>query len=117
MNNIPACALSAGVAVYSFCLMSNHVHFILEGDKEKCSMFIREYKRRQSRILNAKYRKSALLDDGEICVKELTNPDYIKSAIAYVVRNPMAAGMPVTPNGYPWSSAETYFNVSSTNCN
>ncbi len=110
MNNIPACGMSAGVRVYCFCLMSNHVHFILEGSQERCSLFIREYKRRQSRLLTVKYRKPDPLADGEICIKSLDTFDYIKSAIAYVVRNPTAAGLPVTPEGYPWSSAAVYFS-------
>ncbi len=110
MNTVATCALFSGVKVYCFCLMTNHVHFILQGSMEMCRLFIKEYKRIQSRYLVRKYNKADVLSDADVCVKHLETEEYIKTAIAYVVRNPVAAGMPVMPTGYRWSSASLYFS-------
>ncbi len=110
MNSVATCALFSGVKVYCFCLMTNHVHFILQGDLGKCRLFIKEYKRVQSRYLVRKYKKTEVLVDADVCIKQLETEEYIKAALAYVVRNPTAAGMPVLPTGYRWSSARLYFS-------
>lgn len=55
MNDIPACALRTGIKVYAFCLMDNHVHFILKGAYDACVDFIRQYKRLRSRAVSAGY--------------------------------------------------------------
>ena len=45
MNVIPIIAAMAGVHILAFILMSNHVHFVLEGSYEQCLKFITELKR------------------------------------------------------------------------
>lgn len=44
MNYVPVVARSTGIGVFAFILMSNHVHFVLEGTKEKVTLFINKYK-------------------------------------------------------------------------
>lgn len=58
-----------------------------------------------------KYGENKLLDRAQhpICIKEITDMDYLKSAIAYVLRNPFSATGELMWT-YPWSSIGTYFN-------
>ena len=103
MNYIPVCMSGLnGISMYCFCLMSNHVHFIVRGSYEECAAFIKKYKRRVSYQLSSAF-------DADASIKEIGNPDYLERAIAYVLRNPVAARLPVTPLGYRWSSAGLYF--------
>ncbi len=113
MNCVPVCGIAAEVNIYGFCLMSNHVHFILEGRRENCIKFIREYKRQSSKYLKSKYQKKYPLAGAEIGIKEIKSWEYLKTVIAYVMRNPVAAGMNVMPTEYRWSSACAYFSESS----
>ncbi len=110
MNAVPCCALGADVSILCFCLMSNHVHFILRGDSDNCIRFIREYKRQRSLQLAAKYKDTHNIAGSEVGIKAVDNEDYIKRLIVYVLRNPMAAGLGVVPTGYRWSSGNLYFS-------
>ena len=48
-----------------------------------------------------------------ITVNELDNIEYLENAIAYVLRNPLAAKINIMPYHYQWSSADIYFRGSS----
>ncbi len=109
MNCVPVCAVTADVIVYCFCLMSNHVHFILKGRKENCIKFIREYKRLRSRQMTLRYGDEHSIDGSQISISLVDSVDYMRTAIAYVMRNPMSAGLKVFPTEYRWSSSNLYF--------
>ncbi len=109
MNSVPVCALEAEVCIYCFCLMSNHVHFIVKGSENDCIRFIREYKRRRSLQLSSKYGDDHSINGSDIFINGIDTDDYLKKAIAYVIRNPMAAGIAVLPTDYSWSSSNIYF--------
>ncbi len=109
MNSVPVCALEASVIIYCFCLMSNHVHFIVRGEDEDCNRFIREYKRRRSLQLSRKYGLEHSIQGSDIFCKSIDDMQYMMTVIAYVLRNPMAAGIAVLPTDYRWSSSGIYF--------
>lgn len=108
MNDVPACGVSSGVQIYCFCLMDNHVHFVLRGSYSACLMFARQYKRLRSRSLGMLSGESRL-DGAEISVIPVSDDEYLLNVIAYVMRNPVAAGVSVMPGEYPWSSSFLYF--------
>ncbi len=103
MNEIPLCAIPSGIEILAFCLMSNHVHFIARGEFDACVNFIRLFKKQRSAKLGI------ALVEAEICVKELQDAEYLLTAIGYVLRNPLAAGLKLMPGEYRWSSAHLYF--------
>ncbi len=113
MNLVPSCGIAADVTIYCFCLMSNHVHFILKGSEGRCIRFIREYKRLSSKKLALRHFTESPLAGAEIGIKAITNVDYLKKAIAYVMRNPVAAKLRIMPWEYRWSSSYVYFADSS----
>ena len=105
MNAVGLCKLKCNVEVLCFCLMDNHVHFILSGTRFDCSNFIRRY-----RTWYAKWR-GGLDEEMRIGIKNIDTKDYLLTAIAYVLRNPIAAGYPYLPVDYMWSSANLYFRA------
>ena len=109
MNDIPVCALSVGIKIYAFCLMNNHVHFLLKGQYDDCLKFMRLYKQMRSRRLRARHGAWYKLRGADISVVLLDSAEYQLNAIAYVLRNPVAAGIAVMPGEYKWSSASLYF--------
>lgn len=115
MNLIPLCLLTKDPPeIVTFCLMSNHVHFITRGTYENSLRFIREYKRLLAKKLGRKGRTGVFHDGGGVLIKEMDDPMYIIQAIAYVLRNPVKAGMNVTPQGYRWSPARLFFSQNKT---
>ncbi len=110
MNAVPVCAVLTGVEVWCFCLMDNHVHFIVKGAADNCIRFIREYKRLRSRQMGLRYEGKRSIVGADISVSIIEDTDYLRKAIAYVLRNPMEAGVAVLPNDYKWSSAGIYYS-------
>ena len=102
MNGVPALSLSYDITVLAFCLMSNHVHFVVHGVEKGCRAFITAYKKRLSLIAD--------VGMADICVKQIDTDDYLLRVIGYVLRNPVGAGLGVMPQFYRWSSASLYFN-------
>lgn len=101
MNAVAVCRLTFGVGILCFCLMSNHVHFIIKGTYDECVGFIRLYKKRMNGLLEGA--------NTDVSVKPINTEDYLKTAIAYVLRNPVAAKLPIVPGEYRWSSGNCYF--------
>ncbi len=97
------------VEILAFCLMSNHVHFILACTERDGLKFMRHYKLQIGSYLRSKYGQERNLTGADIGSKVLDNPEYTFSAIAYVLRNPIAAGITISPTEYRWSSACLYF--------
>lgn len=106
MNSIPACMADRDISMHAFCLMDNHVHFIAHGTEEDCGGFIKAYRKRLFTLAD--------MSRADICMKEIDDTEYLKRAIAYVLRNPPAAGLAVLPTHYRWSSGPLYFNNGNT---
>ena len=102
MNCIPLSIADRAVSVKTFCLMDNHVHFIVHGAAEECGSFIKGYRRRLFTLAD--------MSRAEICMKEINDTEYLMRAICYVLRNPTAAGLAVLPSHYRWGSGPLYFN-------
>lgn len=107
MNLMALCSLDTEVKILCFCLMDNHVHFILKGDGKCCRDFIRRYRRRYSVLHKCKYPGMAF-EDMQVGIKAIDTEEYLQIALAYVLRNPVAAGYPYLPSSYRWSSAGLY---------
>lgn len=102
-----------GLVIFFFILMSNHVHFIVYGEREEVEAFIEDYKGRYSHYFSKKYGvKNLLLDnDVDIRVIELDN-EGLEKAGAYVIMNSVAANICSHPSQYKWGSGNTIFNPS-----
>lgn len=109
MNYIAVCVCKFNVCILCFCLMGNHFHFILSGAYEDCWRFGNEYKRMCAMMMKRFQGKGEALRNIEVQIKKITDRHYLEAAIAYVLRNPIAAGFRLMPHQYPWSSADMYF--------
>jgi len=113
MNRIALCMLlcqkeGRQVYVIAFCLLSNHVHFILHGTEDDCKYFMEKY-RRLTAIWIANHRDEKLHEKIEIGEWRIPNKDKLQEKIVYVLRNAMDAGNGLVPQGYRWCSANLLF--------
>ncbi len=110
MNHVALCTFCTGINMLAFTLMSNHFHFIVHGKAENVKRFIDMYKTYISRYIYNKYRTSSLLRHVKTGCKTIENSgDALKTAIAYVLRNHIKAGINQSVQGYEWSSGRCYF--------
>lgn len=112
INRIALCLCRLGldhqVQVICFCLMDNHVHFILYGSEEDCVLFMDTYRNATERWLQNHGGRHG--KDWNIGHWQIADKDRLRTTIAYIHRNPTAAGMAVSPSGYRWSSASLLFS-------
>ena len=97
------------IEIIAFCLMSNHLHIVAKGENAILKKFIISFKRRYSMWLARKYNEHKILHRTAFTIKEVDSTEYLKQVIASVLRNPIAAGINVSPFQYKWSSASCYF--------
>ena len=109
MNRIYILAIEFNLAILAFCLMDNHIHFILYGSLESCRKFMHEYVRQTSSALARRHGYKNELQTLPIHHQEIADDLYLKTAICYVIKNPTTAGLPYMPYDYPWSSGGLYF--------
>lgn len=110
MNTIAFSKLKyPSVNILAFCIMNNHVHFIFDCEENEGRNFMIYYKRRIGMYLHDLYPNERNLIGADVACKKMSDPDYIVKAIAYVLRNPLSAGIKLVPNEYRWSSACLYF--------
>lgn len=109
VNDLALCILNYDIGLLGYCLMSNHFHFIMKGEKDACHDFAIEFKKRCSMRMRTHRMEVKGLQHVEIQVNELDTQEYLEHAIAYVLRNPLAARILVMPHHYKWSSAGIYF--------
>ena len=109
MNDIAVCVLGYDVAILAFCLMSNHFHFVLYGSADECRRFAEEYKRRCAMRMRRSNGEVQGLREVDVQVDVVDSQEYLENVIAYVLRNPLAAGICIMPYHYRWSSASLYF--------
>ncbi len=107
MNLIPKSLAGTGVELLAFCLMDNHLHFILRAPRDRSASFIVNYKKSLSAYIALTGRRVG--EKIEAGISRIDTAAYLMTSIAYVLRNPVVAGLNCIPQDYRWSSAAVYF--------
>ncbi|RII26047.1 MAG: transposase [Geobacter sp.] len=100
------------VEILSWCLMTNHVHFIAVPNSETAlARGFGEAHRRYTRMKNFSQGVRGYLFQGRFssCVLDQR---HLLAAARYVALNPVVAGMVETPWEYPWSSTRYHCGLS-----
>jgi putative transposase len=97
-----------GVACWSYCLMPNHVHFILTPtDETGLARAVGEAHRRYTGFIGARGQWTGHLFQarfGSVAMDE----DHLTAALRYVPLNPVRAGLVAHAPDWPWSSARAH---------
>ena len=94
------------VSVIAYCLMNNHVHFIMiPKERTGISRLFNTVHMRYAQYKNFKKKTSGHLWQGRF-FSCLCDDDHLYCAIRYVEQNPVRANMVVYPWEYEWSSAK-----------
>ena len=113
MNYVAIQAARGRVIVLAFILMSNHLHFVVNGRWEDVKAFIYALKCRYSRYLRSKYGDKEFLRRNRVDIQEVEDvEDAVRRVIAYVQMNCVAANICLTPSQYPWGTGDVFFSSS-----
>ena len=114
MNRVAICAATYPVVILAFVLMGNHFHFAVMCDSEDvCRRFISEFKRLTGRYNGLMNRAESSLGGIEVKIIPVTDIDYLKTLVCYVLKNPKKARLDMFYN-YPWGSGDVYFKSKQT---
>ncbi len=95
-----------GVKVYGYCLMTNHVHLVLEPPDEIAVLgrLMKRLAGRQTRYVNRLEGRRGTLWESRYKSSPIQTDEYLLACCRYVDLNPVRARMVVSPQDYHWSS-------------
>lgn len=97
-----------GVEIWTYCLMTNHVHLIaVPKQEDSLRLGIGEAHRRYTRRVNFREGWRGHLWQERFHSYPMDEP-HLLAAARYVEQNPVRAGMVSEPREYPWSSAAAH---------
>ena len=95
-----------GLKLYAWCLMTNHVHLIIEPGKDVAALseLMKRLAGRQSALVNKLEKRTGSLWDGRYKASPIQRDAYLLTCVRYVEMNPVRASMVTGPRQYKWSS-------------
>ncbi len=105
--------VEAGVEIWAYCLMPNHVHFIAIPEREDslASLFGKTHARYSKRVNQAKEWRGHLWQQRFHSV--VMDEPHVLAAVRYVELNPVRAGLCSLAEEWPWSSARGHLGDAS----
>lgn len=94
------------IRVYAYCLMTNHVHLLIEPGEttETVSQLLRVLAGRQTRRINTLEKRTGTLWEGRFKASLVDSEAYLLACYRYIDLNPVRAAMTGAPDDYEWSS-------------
>lgn len=94
-----------GVAVHAYCLMTNHIHFLVTPLREGAvSDTMKVVGSRYAQYINLKYKRTGTLWEGRHRASLVHAQRYFLTCHRYIELNPVRASMVEHPGDYKWSS-------------
>lgn len=95
-----------GCSVYAYCLMTNHVHLIVDPGQDEAAIarLMKRVAGRQTRWANKRQGSTGSLWEGRYKSSPIETEAYLLACCRYVELNPVRAGIVADPADYPWSS-------------
>jgi len=95
-----------GCQVYAYCLMTNHVHLIIDPGLQgtQLALLMKRVAGRQTRYVNQLEGRTGTLWEARYKSSPIQTDDYLLTCCRYVELNPVRAGLVGAPEDYPWSS-------------
>jgi putative transposase len=100
----------SGFHLYAWCLMPNHLHLLFrEGrESEPIDKVMRRLGTWYVYRYNRRYERSGPLFEGRYKSETVEDDNYFLTVLRYIHRNPVKAGIAVSPALYPHSSYASY---------
>jgi putative transposase len=97
-----------GYRVHAFCLMTNHLHLVLQAGNIPLSRGLQNLSFRYTRWVNRREKRTGHLFQGRYKAVLIDGDSYLLELVRYIHLNPLRAGMVQNPEEYPWTSHPVY---------
>lgn len=108
LHLVEATLQEAQVKALAYCLMTNHVHWVVRpATEDSLAVLFRRVHGRYAQYFNAKYRRIGHLWQNRFfsCFVQESKEDLV---LRYTEHNPVRAGLARYPQSYEWSSASLH---------
>ncbi len=99
------------VSVFSYALMINHTHLLIQTHKANLSKFMHKLNSSYAHYFNKKYLKKGHLFQDRYKSFIIKNERYLIAVARYINLNPVDAGLVDFPEDYEWSSFKYFLNA------
>ena len=94
--------------IHAFCLMTNHVHLVIQVGSIPLSRIMQNLSFRYTRWFNKHQKRIGHLFQGRFKALLIDEESYLLELVRYTHLNPVRAGMTKEPSAYLWSSHHAY---------
>ncbi len=102
------------VNIHAFCLMSNHIHLVMEPTTIALSSMVHAFAGRYARYYNRRHQLRGHLFQDRFRSILVQDSSYLVRLVRYIHLNPVRAHMVVDPLHYLWSSFGNYLGLRAT---
>jgi len=102
-----------GHRIHAYCLMDNHVHFLIQMGQTPLSKVMQNISFRYTRWMNRRHHRIGHLFQGRFRAILCDADAYLLELVRYIHLNPVRAGLADTPEGHPWSGHRAYLGIES----
>ena len=99
---------------YAYCLMSNHVHLLIQEREEHISEIVKRIGVTYAHYFNKKYERNGHLFQDRFRSEPVDSIEYFVILLRYIHQNPLKTGIIEDIVDYPWSSWKEYVTDSRT---
>ena len=96
-----------GARVIAWCLMSNHVHVVIDDPNDEISAIVHRFAFTYAQHFNNKSGHVGALFQGRFHSVPITSDEQLLQTVRYIHDNPVRAGISAADK-YPWSSFSEY---------
>jgi putative transposase len=93
-----------GAECYVYCLMDNHFHQVIHTPRANISRIMQHIDGLYTQYENWRHKKTGHVLEGRFTGIVIDDESYLRNAIAYVLRNPLEAGIVKDAGDWQWSS-------------
>jgi REP element-mobilizing transposase RayT len=97
-----------GHRIHAFCLMTNHVHLVVQVANKPLTKIMQNLSFRYTRWVNWRQNRSGHLFQGRYKSVVVDGDEYLLELVRYTNLNPVRAGIAETPSACRWSSHSAY---------
>lgn len=94
--------------IHAFCLMTNHIHLVVQVDATPLSRIMQSLSLRYTRWVNWRHNRSGHLFQGRYKAVLVDGDSYLLELVRYIHLNPVRAKMVASPDEYPWTGHRAY---------
>lgn len=109
LNLLKSKTVDCGIAIIAWCLMSNHVHLLLEDTRNELSRIMHRLATAYAIHFNRKAGHVGPVFQDRFTSVPIQDDRQLLQAVRYIHENPGKAGIG-SPDKYPWSSYNEYMS-------